>query len=180
MNATVEDILQRVRIPEDDGRLNDALADFNSKLAAWSGAIHHAQSSLRDILRYQLGSPTEELDFSRVEGIAESPSEIEAEQPAPSSEEKVSVSQEPCVETIKAVEVETPVLVESAKPSEPINDNDDETLLATLDPETAKRIQVLRRLSGQKKSVRELLEKHQMTTAPSVPNQPSKKSFWRR
>jgi len=57
--------------------------------------------------------------------------------------------------------------------------NEDETLLASLDPETAKAIRVMRRVSGHRKSVRELLEQYQASQAHGK-TEPAKKSWFRR
>lgn len=57
--------------------------------------------------------------------------------------------------------------------------NEDETLLASLDPETAKAIRVMRRVSGHRKSVRELLEQYQASQAHGKA-EPAKKSWFRR
>lgn len=56
---------------------------------------------------------------------------------------------------------------------------EDEALLASLDPETAKAIRVMRRMSGGRKSVRELLEQYGATPPPSR-SEPAKKSWFRR
>jgi hypothetical protein len=178
MNATVEDILQKVRIPKDDGRLNQALAELDSKLAAWSGAIQHTQSSLRDIIRHQPVPPAEESVSARIESIEESPSNAGKEQPAPAATEDSTVPENTGVCKVSK-EPEIPAATPAPAASTD-SGGDDEALLATLDPKTAQRIQVLRRLSGQKKSVRELLETHHMGSAPTVPTQPNKKGFWRR
>jgi len=57
---------------------------------------------------------------------------------------------------------------------------EDEALLASLDPETAKAIRVMRRLSFENKSVRELLEEHKQTRNGSESAEPRKKSWWSR
>jgi hypothetical protein len=57
---------------------------------------------------------------------------------------------------------------------------EDEALLASLDPETAKAIRVMRRLSIEKKSVRELLEEYKATNAGHTPADNRKKSWWSR
>lgn len=156
MDTTVEEILQNVTIPEDDGKLQQALAELDSKLAAWSGAIHHAQSTLKEAaLSKETPAPSE-------------PVMPKVQAPAPS----------PVVEkTVKVQEPPPPAEVPAAGP---VSAEEDEALLATLDPETAKRIQVLRRLSGKNKSVRELIEQHHLTTSPSSPAQTNHKGFWRR
>ena len=67
---------------------------------------------------------------------------------------------------------------ESEPQAEPQEANADEQLLASLDPETAKAIKVMRRVSGDRKSVRELLEQYQATQAGK--GDAPKKSWFRR
>ena len=62
--------------------------------------------------------------------------------------------------------------------AEPQEASEDEQLLASLDPETAKAIRVMRRMRGDKKSVRELLEQYQ--GGPTTKGESSKKSWFRR
>lgn len=57
--------------------------------------------------------------------------------------------------------------------------DEDEMLLASLDPETAKAIRVMRRMRGDNKSVRELLEQYQASRANAKADS-SKKSWFRR
>jgi len=57
--------------------------------------------------------------------------------------------------------------------------SEDEALLASLDPETAKAIKVMRRMGGDKKSVRELLEQYQAAQTNTKADS-SKKSWFRR
>lgn len=58
-------------------------------------------------------------------------------------------------------------------------ENEDEALLSALDPETAKAIRVMRRMSANQKSVRELLEQYQAAQA-NAKTEPGKKSWFRR
>lgn len=58
--------------------------------------------------------------------------------------------------------------------------NEDEQLLASLDPETAKAIKVMRRLAPSKKSVKELLAEYQATKANTQTPKPEKKSWFSR
>ena len=73
--------------------------------------------------------------------------------------------------------------IESASSTPVQSEVDDETLLASLDPETAKAIRVMRRLGSSRKSVRELLVEYQTRSKKQqpAPEQPtkSKKSWWR-
>lgn len=57
--------------------------------------------------------------------------------------------------------------------------SEDEALLASLDPETAKAIKVMRRMGGDKKSIRELLEQYQAAQTNAKADSP-KKSWFRR
>ncbi|MEP0841635.1 MAG: hypothetical protein HRF43_02860, partial [Phycisphaerae bacterium] len=63
--------------------------------------------------------------------------------------------------------------------SAPAADADDEALLASLDHETAKAIRVMRRVSFEKKSVRQLLEEYQASKTASA-SEPKKKAWWSR
>lgn len=59
--------------------------------------------------------------------------------------------------------------------------DEDEALLASLDPETAKAIRIMRRLSVEKKSVRELLEEYEASRSAETPAaEKHKKSWWSR
>ncbi len=166
MNATVSDMYP-LSLALDDGRLDEALADLNSKLTAWSGAISHAQSLLIERLRHE---PITSVH-----------------PPIHASCSSVQVAEEP---TFQETEDSTPELPhdDTTSPAAPIAENpalvstspEDEALLATLDPDTVLKVQVLRRLSNYRKSVRELLEKHHISQPASDPGQAKKKSFWRR
>lgn len=58
--------------------------------------------------------------------------------------------------------------------------NEDERLLASLDPETAKAIKVMRRLAPGKKSVKELLAEYEATKVKTDTPKPEKKSWFSR
>lgn len=57
---------------------------------------------------------------------------------------------------------------------------EDEAVLASLDPETAKAIRVMRRLSIEKKSVRQLLKEYQATHNTTAAGEQRKKAWWSR
>jgi myosin heavy subunit len=66
------------------------------------------------------------------------------------------------------------------EPKAPVPEtNEDEALLASLDPETAKAIRVMRRMGGGRKSVRELLQQYQNARA-TARNEATRKSWFRR
>lgn len=58
--------------------------------------------------------------------------------------------------------------------------SEDEQLLASLDPETAKAIKVMRRLAPSKRSVKELLEEYEANKANAKPPKPEKRSWFSR
>jgi hypothetical protein len=66
------------------------------------------------------------------------------------------------------------------RPSRSASDEEDEALLASLDPETAKAIRVMRRLSIEKKSVRELLAEYTHTRSDQDPAEGRRRSWWSR
>ena len=67
-----------------------------------------------------------------------------------------------------------PAEPDAPPPSEP-DEEDDEALLASLDEETAGAIRVMRRLSADKKSVRELLHQYQASLGDQNAAPPRKK-----
>lgn len=67
---------------------------------------------------------------------------------------------------------------EAIAPSAPAVD-EDEALLATLDPETARAIRVMRRLSDNKRSVRDLLAEMEANKTRPKPIETRRKSWWR-
>lgn len=70
--------------------------------------------------------------------------------------------------------------VPAAKPPAASAEQSDEALLASLDPETAQAIRVMRRLSPVKKSVREWLQEHEAErAAPAAPVEKKKSWFSR-
>jgi len=147
-----------VCVPADDGALDRALADLNAKLEAWSHAIVHAQSSLTGILR---GEKTVHATPRAKPATTRVTPEPKVSPPKPAT---------PVVET--PMDAPPPATT-------PAVSNEDEALLASLDPKIAHKVQVLRRLPGQTKSVRELIEK--VTAAPAHDEtHATKKSFWRR
>ncbi|MFA5863440.1 MAG: hypothetical protein WC975_02000 [Phycisphaerae bacterium] len=156
MVVTLNDEISKTgALPADDGTMAKALADLDAKLEAWSGAITHAQTSLKSLITQQNTQQTKPA-VSRERVIAQTRNPSAASPPNP------------------------PKIAEPVKEKALPSPNEDEALLASLDPETARKIQVLRRLSGNTKSVRELLEKHSVTasTPPATPS--NKKNFWRR
>ncbi len=67
---------------------------------------------------------------------------------------------------------------EPTAPSAPAMD-EDEALLATLDPETARALRVMRRLSDNQRTVRDLLSEMDANKARPKPPETKRKSWWR-
>ena len=61
-----------------------------------------------------------------------------------------------------------------------VSQDEDEALLASLDPETAQAIKVMRRMSFENKSVRQLLEEYEATRQSQGSSEGRKKSWWSR
>lgn len=179
MAATRDDMLRAAALPPDDGSLDQAVADLDSKLAAWSGAILRAQTALKDLATARkddapVASPEAPAPVTPSARIDSRP--VTKRAPVP------DVSTPPTPATVPAPAGPSPARVDAPAPAAPVPNPapaEDEALLASLDPETVRKIQVLRRLSNNKKSVRELLEKVQSTPSPPAAP-PVKKSFWRR
>jgi len=145
-------------LPSDDGRLEQVLAELDSKLTAWSGAISHAQSVVIERLKREPRSthPSISSDSSPHEEIQ-----------IPSTEPISTTPAEPTL-SAHAINTGTPLTAE------------DEAILATLDTDAVLKVQVLRRLSNYTKSVRELVEKYQLGNPEPETGTSMKKSFWRR
>ena len=149
MDTCVSDeILKSVAPPSEDTGLSQALADLDSKLAAWSGAINSAQTSIKKMIEDK-PKPTVKTALPTVQ--------IKQKKYLPPVEKQETAS----------------------------TADDDEKVLATLDVATAQKIQVLKRLNGNRKSVRELLELYQANStnknsAAKICDQSGRKKFWRR
>ena len=84
------------------------------------------------------------------------------------------------IRAIGPVQAEPAPASESSPGTPPTPIHEDETLLASLDAETAKAIRVMRRLSMGTRSVRELLAEYQATPTASKNARPAKKSWFSR
>ena len=104
-----------------------------------------------------------------------------AKAPAPTSPAKATVAAAPA----KAAKSPTSAAPEPAltapSPAAPqASREEDEALLASLDPETAQAIKVMRRLSFEHKSVRQLLEEYEQSRQSQDSTEGKKKSWWSR
>jgi len=197
-----------IRVPPEDGSIEQALAELDGKLGAWRAAMRAAEARFAEM---SAGSP---------HGV-ETADPVEEDQPAPrdADSEPRAVTAEPgadagdgdtepkCSEAGPAFvearagarpvedakEAHGSVTAATAQPvaaeaesetaSDPTRDGSedaDAALLDTLDPETAKAIRVMRRLTPARKSVRELLREYQAGQAKEQAAQPQKKSWFLR
>lgn len=178
-------------LPASTEDIRQALAEVEARLSAWSAAMAaiHAEFA---------GTP------GAAPPAAEPPAIAAAEPPAPAPK---PAEPEPATAAVAAAPAETTGLEEPsatmspeepaeparqvksarragreapAPPPRPVISEEDEALLASLDPETAKAIRVMRRLSDQQKSVRELLEEYMNIRSSQDPAEQRRKSWWSR
>jgi hypothetical protein len=172
--TTVQERMAALRT--DDGLIEGAVAELNTKLAAWVAAMRRGQAALLDDGVRVSAAPTGEAC---------------SKQPTASCEQrhgtairrggKLFAGQVP---TSTAAEYHrptsgapTPALThEAASPA----DDDDEALLAGLDAETASAIQVKRRLAGNQRSVRELLDEIRSEESAAKQAESERTRWWRR
>jgi hypothetical protein len=150
-----------------------ALADVDARLSAWVAAVAGAKPAEPQRAEAQ---PAASPSPQKVEPAAVQPLPVVAEAPAPVAE--VIAAQVQAVEPPPA-----PAEPEPTAPSPAARDatrEEDEALMASLDPETAQAIKVMRRLSFEDKSVRQLLEEYEQTRQSQGASDNRKKSWWSR
>jgi hypothetical protein len=127
-------------LPRDDGSLAQALGALEAKLSGWVAAMRETQALL---LR---GAKIIAPEPQKLEGAALFVRDGSTPRAASSADE--APRRPPAIKT------EPPPATQAV-------DAEDEALLQSLDPETANFIRVKRRLTGNRRSVRELLEEFQ-------------------
>ncbi|GMU21768.1 MAG: hypothetical protein AMXMBFR13_18570 [Phycisphaerae bacterium] len=213
------DQIPSLSLPPDDGTIGRALADVETRLAAWAAAMTTAQSSLVSLAQREpvppavnpahpeadrpeeqsaaaeteTGNPAQpQRAPTSAEGFVpplgdeqngepanpEPGTDLMVSAPGPAVLDTTPVAQEPEPAVVAAIEDVTAEA--SANAAETPVEDDDEALLASLDEETAKAIRVMRRLTFEKKKVRELLEEYRQTQAKPTPGEGRKKSWWTR
>jgi hypothetical protein len=192
-----------------DRALADVDAKLTAWLAAVQGALRSGPDQAADATIEQVASAAEELcaaepmpaasgpvaeaDASDEASPAEShmveagppadapPSTAEAAPPALSAAEVVS--EPPLADAPASPDVSLDETAEAAPSEQPESTDaevDEEQLLASLDEQTQAAIRIRRRLSGHRRSVRELLEEiRQMDSVRETPK-PRSKRWWRR
>ena len=170
-----------------------ALADVDARLSAWAAAV--AGSKPEEPQRAE-AQPASSPSAKPVEPVAEPPAPAVAKTPAKAVAAPAPVVAKAPAKVVKAAApgVPPPVAAKpapSAAPAKPepaaappvaqkSSREEDEALLASLDPETAQAIKVMRRLSFEQKSIRQLLEEYQQSQQSQDSSEHKKKSWWSR
>lgn len=132
-------------LPPDDGSIERGLAELDARLAAWLAAFKRAMSMLPG------GGAASGSAAALSEAIA-------AKAKAEPARSKVldQATVEAAAARRKTIEA-TPAPRRGEETAGPVVD-EDETLLAALDPEVRKQVHIRRRMSNNGKSIRELIE----------------------
>lgn len=193
-----------IALPEDDGSIERAFGEADARLSAWLAAMREAEPQLSALAHSPevpsvelsepssdpIESPESDQDFA----VACEPTEPEADAPAEVAEPAEAASEFEDVESIETPESSAMVLEPRVKTAEQEPESqheesldssfedrhrEDEELLASLDEETARAIHVMRRVSLDNKSVRELLEQYEQEKRDgSGKPAPAKKRSW--
>ena len=158
-------------VPPEDGTIATALADLDHKLAAWERAVADVHATLGESANRAAVAP-EQVASEKAAAASSLPVEVEER----------AVSSVPLIPSVADVDFDAPLTapVSGALAEEAANlaeaaaaeadatatrvaaqaaaaAEEDERLLASLDPKKAKAIRIRRRLSNNSRSVRELL-----------------------
>lgn len=168
---------QLAALRADDERIAAQLASVDAKLTEWSDLVRQVQAALNagmltpaapsDVAPPPPPAAEQRATAPEASPAAPEPPPAEPEMPpeappvtadeptAPPASEPLAVTP-----TEEAPAPATPAAAEPppAQSAPPAAEEDDEQLLASLDPDLAKAIRVKRRLTGNRKSIRELLD----------------------
>jgi hypothetical protein len=179
-----------ISVPAEDAAVQLAFEQLDARLNAWLSAmqqlgtiLRHREDQAAPAAEEHAVPPAPELargnEFTAAEPIAEVPSV-----PAVSTTSATPAQGLIAEPAVALGSVVSPVEPNASPPSAPATEKaageDEEALLATLDPETAKAIRVRRRLSTGRKSVRELLAEYNAEQGKSSGGEAGKRSWWRR
>jgi hypothetical protein len=182
---------KEIIIPTDDESVEQALLELDCKLDAWAAVILQTQADLKEYInsvKSDIGShlsnvadesehdiqnaktvDTNTFDLDKLLNIKPAGNSL----PAIPKIEKAIIEKE---------EVKRDISTEASK-DDSVKEKvqREEALLASLEPEMAKKVQVLRRLSNNKKSVEELIAQIKASTEakPADDGKTKKRSFWR-
>lgn len=158
---------QLVALRAGDGALEQRLTELDAKLGAWLAAVEAGQAALRELARKVVPSA---VPCETQTGAVPPTSPGGAPRLVAGPAAVTALRQEP-----------DPGAADGCNAQQPQERADsEETLLETLDPETAKVIRVKRRLTGGRRSVRELLEEYRAAPAQAPDKPPARRGWWRR
>ena len=162
-----------IEVPGEDAAIGLALDDLDTKIEAFSTAMQAGLGALRSAADRAWQDQRSKADSSATADIPNAP----AGEPAPAAVKpaakaiKTEATEEPAkpIPVVRAAEKPAgpqvvkfrPNAASEPEPARPAEVDEDEALLATLDPKVAKAIRIKRRLCNNKKSVRELLDEQQ-------------------
>lgn len=146
----------------DDSLIEGHLAELDTKLATWMAAMREGLAAMREGLK-RVASASEA-------GPGPAPAAL------PQRVERLGFA----AETGMAPEQAAVVGSDQARSRAAATPEDDETLLKSLDEDTANAIRVKRRLIGEKRTVRELLEEIRSARPAVREAGPNRKRRWRR
>jgi hypothetical protein len=156
----VSDLQHRISaIRADEAAVQDALSSLRGSLDEWLEAM----SGVNELLAGATGAAVDEKPRKP---LVASGGLVTAEGVAPVAPEKSLFSS-----PVRPMPVDDEPMA-----SDPISDEEDQALLESLDAETAGAIRVRRRLSGGRKSTRDLLA--ELQAEKKSPDQSQKKGWW--
>jgi hypothetical protein len=179
-----------IRVPVEDDAVKQAFDQLDVQMEAWLASMKRIEAQLQ----------TKRSPCPSTPSVSEVPQLNEAKPSVPESQvamtpvslapagtvsagEKLVPTDKPATLTVATpAEAAATVPDPSTEPpaAKPV-ESDDETLLAGLDEETAKAIRVMRRLSNDRRSIRDLLAEYRSKPPSKSAEQPAKsKSWWSR
>ncbi len=175
--------------PTDDAAIDTAFTKLDAKLAAWSIAVTDVESAAAAML----DRLAEDADPPGVPANRSEPAtEAEPNDPPPVPPRATDTHQtvggaeqaDACDPSAASGPTSIPAPAEeepASPPARPTHD-EEEALLNTLDPETADAIRVMRRLSPEPRSVRELITEYNQPhiDRPGPQSKSKKKTWWSR
>lgn len=190
MHDTMEHLIELPLSLKEEG-IEQALSELDAKLSAWTSAMRGAQDKLRSMIAESSSHPAAEkkspprviakpahAESEVVDGDQAVPVEAEPIERIAEAEAPVEPAAEP--RKRHGIRPVAPVVEEVEESSEPSKREEEEAFLAALEPETAQKIRVIRRLNPQGKSVQELLEEVRNNPVGQDASQPQKKSWFGR
>jgi hypothetical protein len=182
MLAAQEQLADQARIQAEVERQLDSRTQEQGQLKSQLDAQAEAQAAVAEQLRQQ--ADAQAALQAELQQRADAPPRAPQASPTPAAGTALASgppdwSSEDISKHIKLYGQYAKQASEPQPKAAPAETSEDEALLASLDLDTAKVIRVMRRMSGGRKSVRELLEQYQASQTTSR-NEPTKKSWFRR